>query len=137
MRSAVFAVISCLMATTAVAQERWAAQVPYTGGSGPVAFADSKDLATKRALAACRKRHDTCATSPASVLVSDYSLFVTTCCRVNGDDRCHIQATPKGGDEGRRDAYRASIRAFENNGLPTGECWREGVYSVRTGDRLD
>lgn len=135
-RAFLAAVVSLVAVCGASAQERWAAQVPYDGGGGPVAFGSTKAEAGRRAVQACQRRHEGCATSPANVLVADYSLFVTTCCRANGSTRCHVQATEKGGDVGRREAFRSSVRVFEDSGISTRECWREDVYSVQTGERL-
>lgn len=131
------AVLSTIAVSGAAAQEDWAAQVPYDGGGGPVAFGPTKEIAGRRAVAACRRHHEGCATSPANVRVSDFSLFVTTCCRDGSDTRCRVQATEEGGDTGRRQAFRASLGDFRAEGIATDECWRAGVYSVQTGEQLD
>lgn len=137
MRRLLLAAIACLVVVSgASAQEDWAAQVPYDGGGGPVAFGASKEEAGRRAVDACRRRHEGCATSPADVLVSEFSLFVTTCCREGSGQRCRVHATEQGGQAGRREGFRAALDAFRDEGIPTDDCWRADVRSVETGERL-
>ena len=47
-----------------------------------------------------------------SAKVGVYTLFVTTCCKVDGAARCHTVGVVEDEDVGREKAYNNSLKAF-------------------------
>ena len=68
-----------LSGTTANAQERWAAVASDDDSESPVVWADSKEEANRRALAACRKISKTCGDRAGSTNVMSHT-FTVMCC---------------------------------------------------------
>lgn len=131
----VAALIAVAGATPSMA-DTYAAQDPFSGGVAPVVHASTEAKARTLAIQACRRVSDTCADRPVSAKVGVYTLFVTTCCKVDGAARCHTVGVVEDEDVGREKAYNNSLKAFVDASLSIKNCWRHRTYSVRTGARL-
>lgn len=135
-RHVVLAALGVLICAAPARADTYAAQDPYSGGVGPVVHSSSEATARKLAVKACRKIADTCADRPVSAKVGVHTMFVTTCCKVDGQPRCHTVGVVEDEDAGRERAFNVTMKAFVDAGLSIKNCWRHRVYSIRTGARL-
>jgi hypothetical protein len=127
--SGAFLVVSLLLsAPAAEAQERWAAVSSTDDGSGPVVWADSKEEASRRALAACRKVSDTC--SDRAATTPDTSDILTVMCCNSPRHACGV------GAESTREASQAQVqKMFDGEGFSN--CRVIKHLSAETGARID
>ena len=131
-----FAALIVLAGATPSVADTYAAQDPFGGGVGPVVHASTEAEARVLAIQACRRISGICADRPVSGKVGVFTLFVTTCCKIDSVARCHAVGVAEDEDAGREKAYNASLKAFVDAGLSISNCWRHRTYSVRTGARL-
>lgn len=125
-----------LTPTAHTAAQTFAAQSPHHAGTGPVVWSSDESIAMERAVQACERIGQGCSKKAAVTDVTMSQMFVTTCCFQQDGSRCHITPTPFDEDRGREEAFATSVRTFAEAGFATDQCWREAVYSVRTGKRL-
>lgn len=135
-RFAVIFVVLTMAWSESASADAFAAQAAYSGGAGPVVWNADKETARSQAVDACRAQHQACSNAAAFTRVGKGKLFVTTCCLVDGEDRCVVLPMETDEDAGRADGLQMAIKMFQEAGLPSNQCRRVAVHGVRTGKRL-
>lgn len=127
--AAALIIANLLGAVSAVkAQGRWAAIASDDDSESPVVWAESKDEAVRKALAACKKVADTCGDRPAST--PDMSHIFTVMCCNKPRHGCAI------GVDKTRDTSLAMVqKVFDDAGFSSCKVIRR--MSAQTGRRVD
>jgi hypothetical protein len=125
---AIVALCLLLPASAVRAQERWAALASNDEASASVVWGDSREDASKRAVAACRKISKLCADVPATTPNPD-DIFTVMCCN-NPRHACAV------GVDSTNEASLAMVqKVFDDAGFSA--CKVVKHMSARTGGRID
>lgn len=114
--------------STARAQERWAAIASDDDLDAPVVWAETKEEAVRKALAACKKESDTCGERPAST--PDMSHIFTVMCCNKPRHGCAI-----GVEKTREESLAMVQKVFDDAGFSS--CKVQRRMSAQTGKKLD
>jgi hypothetical protein len=127
--SGAFLLLFLLLPASALrAEERWAALASIDDTSAPVVWGNSKEEASRRAMAACQKISRLCGTVPA-VTSRTEDIFTVMCCN-NPRRGCAV------GVDTTREASLAMVqKTFDDAGFSG--CWVVKRVSARTGRRVD
>jgi hypothetical protein len=127
--SSAFLVVSLLLSAPAVeAADRWAALASNDEANASVAWGDSRDEASHRAVAACKKISNLCGDKAAATPNAD-DIFTVMCCN-RPRHACAI------GVETKREVSQAQVqRVFDDAGFSN--CRVLKRMSARTGRRID